>query len=73
MREDNAVYDLHIYRHGDLIKKYKGVDYYTAREIYARYDPFTYAGVDVYRDGVRLKFGEAISKFYDRSRFVTLY
>ncbi len=73
MKEDNAVYDLYIYQCGVMIKQHKGLDYWQAQEIYYQYDPFTNAGVDIYRNGVRMKFGEALRKMNDPSRFVKLY
>lgn len=73
MKEDNAVYDIYIYSYGELIKKHMGLNFWEAFEIYYQYDPPTFACADVYRDGVRLKFGEAMRKFYDPNRFVTLF
>lgn len=73
MKEDNAVYDIYIYSYGEIIKKHMGLNFWEAFEIYHQYDYPRNACADVYRNGERMKFGEAMRKFNDSSRFITLY
>ena len=73
MKEDNATYTLHLYQRGKLLQILDGLSFQDAFIIYHKYDPFKQIGVDVYRNGVRLKYGEAMKKFSDPTCFVTLY
>ena len=73
MKEDNARYDICLYRSGTLIQIIRDLSFREAFDIYHRYDPFDQVGVDVYRNGERLTFGEAMKKFSDPSLFVKLF
>ena len=73
MKEDNAVYSVYLYQNGQLMQITRGLSYKEAFDIYHKYDPFDQVGVDVYRDGERLTFGEAMKKFSDPHLFVKLF
>jgi len=73
MKEDNARYDICLYRSGTLIQIIRDISFREAFDIYHKYDPFTQVCVDVYRNKDRLTFGEAMDKFSDPHLFVKLF
>ena len=72
MKEDNGNYMLVIYRKGEITGFHKDLSYLEAQAIYNEYDPFRSAGVDVYRNGIRMTFGEAMDKFREPLAFVVI-
>lgn len=73
MKEDNATYSLCLYQNGQLMQIVRHLSFREAFEIYHKHNPFTQMCVDVYRDGERLTFGEAMDLFADSSRFVKVF
>lgn len=73
MKEDDAFYTLYLYQNGERVGSYENLSFREAFELYHKHDPFLQIGVDVYRNGKRLKFGEAMDKFSDPRLFVKLF